>query len=121
MKIESHEKKAFIYVSLIFLFLSFILYLNEPSLSGNKLGFVSSSQNIDLKDIAGRVETDRKISINDAYWYELIDVPGIGETLASRIVEYRDVNGKFKDITSLLNVEGIGPKKLEKIKGRLKL
>lgn len=55
------------------------------------------------------------IDLNTADLYALSALPGIGETLAGRILEYRDLNGAFSRPEELLNVEGIGPGKLEAI------
>ena len=46
---------------------------------------------------------------------ELQTLPGIGETLADRILSYRAANGAFTDIRQLMEVEGIGEKKFEAI------
>ena len=53
------------------------------------------------------------LDINSATAAQLDFLPGIGEAIARRIVEYRDSNGPFREVTDLLNVEGIGPSKLE--------
>lgn len=42
-------------------------------------------------------------------------LPGIGEVLARRILAYRDQNGSFSTVEELLNVDGIGKKRLEEI------
>ena len=42
-------------------------------------------------------------------------LPGIGEVLAERIVAYREENGNFSSPEELLNVEGVGKKRLEEI------
>ena len=42
-------------------------------------------------------------------------LPGIGPLLAGRIVAYREENGPFEIPGELMNVEGIGEKKLEEI------
>lgn len=55
------------------------------------------------------------ISINQAEKEAFMALPGIGEVLAERIVAYRDENGRFDAPEELLNVEGIGQKRLEEI------
>lgn len=57
-----------------------------------------------------------RININKADTDQLCELPGVGESLASRIVTYREENGKFKSIEDLKNVSGIGEKKFESLK-----
>ena len=57
-----------------------------------------------------------KININTADIGKLCELPGVGESLASRIVLYREENGKFKSIDDLKNVSGIGEKKFESLR-----
>lgn len=54
--------------------------------------------------------------INRAEWTELSELPGIGETLAKRIVEDRTTHGPFRQLDELRRVRGIGPKLLERIR-----
>lgn len=56
-----------------------------------------------------------KININTASKETLSTLNGIGESIASRIIDYREKNGNFEDIHDLLNVSGIGKKKFENI------
>ena len=56
---------------------------------------------------------ENKININHASAEELLALNGIGEVIAGRIVEFRANNGLFTKPEDLLNVSGIGPKKLE--------
>lgn len=56
-----------------------------------------------------------KVNINTASKEEIMTLPGIGEVLATRIVEYRE-NNKFTTIEDIKNVSGIGSKKFEGIK-----
>ena len=68
--------------------------------------------------------TNRKnsiININVATEIELEELPGIGASIASRIVEYRNNKGKFKNIEDIKNVTGIGDNKFEKIKDLIKV
>lgn len=56
------------------------------------------------------------LDINSATPDELMQINGIGTVIANRIVEYRNKYGYFYDIDELLNVEGIGEKKLSDLK-----
>jgi competence protein ComEA len=67
----------------------------------------------------GEQQSPQKIDINRAEPWLLEALPGIGETLAQRIVDYRSENGPFKRIEDLLKVSGIGPATFENIKDRI--
>jgi comEA protein len=56
------------------------------------------------------------VDINHANLEELVELPGIGRELAMRIIEYRTTHGPFKQINELIDVKGIGEKKLEMLK-----
>ena len=63
-----------------------------------------------------------KININTANAEQLASVmTGIGESKAKAIVDYRSTHGKFQSIDSLVNVDGIGEKTVEKNKDKLTL
>lgn len=66
-------------------------------------------------------EVAAKISINHAWKEELQLLPGIGPTLADRIVTYREKHGEFKDLKELKNIKGIGDKVFEQINPFVKL
>ena len=51
-----------------------------------------------------------KINLNKATAAELIQLKGIGQKYAEKIVEFREKNGPFKKTEDLMNVPGIGPK-----------
>jgi len=59
----------------------------------------------------------QKIDLNRADPWLLEALPGIGETRAQAIVDYRNEAGPFKRIEDLLKVEGIGQETLEQIRG----
>lgn len=61
------------------------------------------------------------IDVNNAGVDALIQLPGIGVTLAQRIVDFRDTHGPFDDLTTLLRIKGIGPKRFARIQPRLYL
>ena len=55
------------------------------------------------------------LNINTATAQQLEALPGIGPTYAQRIIDYRDANGPFTAVSQLLNVSGIGEKRLAAI------
>lgn len=61
------------------------------------------------------------VNINKADETELQSLNGIGESLATSIVQYRKENGKFETIEDLKNVPGIGDSKFENIKEYIKV
>ena len=61
----------------------------------------------------------QKININTAEAWLLEALPGIGTTLAQRIIEYRENEGFFQSIDELIGVNGIGTITLEKIDDKI--
>lgn len=57
-----------------------------------------------------------QLDVNEADWPEWSLLPNIGETLARRIVDFRDRRGPFRQHDELLQVKGIGPRTLESIR-----
>jgi len=71
-----------------------------------------------------KIETQNpssEVSLNTASKEELTALPGIGESKADDIINYRNSNGGFKDIEELKNIKGIGDAIFDKIKDRLTL
>ena len=59
------------------------------------------------------------LDLNRATNGELAQLPGIGEELARRIVEYREANGPFESVEELMEVSGIGEGKFAGLEGRI--
>lgn len=59
------------------------------------------------------------VNINTASATEIATLPGIGDKMAARIVEYRQKNGPFKKLEELMNVQGIGEKNFLKLRPQL--
>ena len=69
-------------------------------------------------DLFNEVKSDagpKLVNINTSGREELMTLPGIGETMAGNIIRYREKK-PFTDITEIMNVEGIGQAKFDKIK-----
>ncbi len=62
-----------------------------------------------------------KINLNEASGTDLAFLPGIGPTLAQRIVEHREEIGGFEILSQLKEVPGIGEMRFEKIKNKINL
>ncbi|NJD68540.1 MAG: hypothetical protein C3F12_03000 [Candidatus Methylomirabilota bacterium] len=56
-----------------------------------------------------------RVDVNHAGSAALQTLPGIGPTLAGRIITHRKAYGPFANARELLEVDGIGPKRLDKI------
>ncbi|MCK9268548.1 MAG: helix-hairpin-helix domain-containing protein [Alkaliphilus sp.] len=67
----------------------------------------------------GTIENTNLININRANIIELKELPGIGDVLAGRIIEYRNEKGGFKSIEEIKNVSGIGDKRFSDIKDKV--
>ncbi|WP_285704289.1 ComEA family DNA-binding protein [Microtetraspora sp. NBRC 16547] len=61
----------------------------------------------------------RTLSLNSATFDQLQDLPGVGQVLAQRIIEYRNAHGGFQSIEQLQDVSGIGPQRFADLKGRV--
>lgn len=81
-----------------------ILIINYPELQGS------------LTDETSTEKEDERVNINTASKDRLEELPGVGDVLSQRIIDYRNENGEFKSIEGLLEVSGIGDKKFEDMK-----
>jgi competence ComEA-like helix-hairpin-helix protein len=71
-----------------------------------------------LAGVAGAEPTapPRAVNVNTATAEELEGLPGIGESRARAILEARKARGGFKTVDELVDVKGIGPSALEKLR-----
>lgn len=68
---------------------------------------------------AQRRGTDGRVNINHASRQELMELPGIGESKAERIIAYRQAHGDFTSCEEVMNVNGIGEAMYENIKDHI--
>lgn len=95
-----------------------ILFLISMALIGLGVSFLAKRCS-KVEAIAYVHQEIVKINLNQADKETLISVPGIGEKLAQRIIEYRQEYGDFNDINNLKKVRGITDYRLDKLKDYL--
>ncbi|MEO0100738.1 MAG: helix-hairpin-helix domain-containing protein [candidate division WOR-3 bacterium] len=80
---------------------------------------VLAKENRDTQEFI--TEREEKVDINKAPLKELVSLPGIGPVLAERIIEYRERHKGFKRKEEIMKVKGIGRKKYERIRDKIKV
>lgn len=65
--------------------------------------------------------SSQTLDLNRAAAAELERLPGVGPSLAARIIAYRDSAGGFRSIDQLVQVRGIGPVLLQRLKPLVRL
>ena len=94
-----------------------------PSIEEKEKGVVIEENENSKVVTSGNGESKKQeevlmVNINTASVEELQKLPGIGSSIATKIVTYRKENGKFNTIEDIQNVSGIGTSKFDKIKDK---
>lgn len=71
-------------------------------------------------DTPPTIEPRFTVNVNAAGADELATLPGLGATTAARIVEHRRLHGPFESLDDLLDVDGIGPATLDRLRPHLR-
>ena len=90
------------------------------ALAGYWLSHGGASGRLIEIDRAERQSAGFTVNVNQADWPELAQIPGVGETIARRIVAMRQERGPFADHDELRRVRGIGPRTLDRMKPYLR-
>ena len=108
--------------------LCIFLLLSSFVISYN-LFYVPKLPNLDVVKEEVEVKTEEKnnkeenqkklININSADEEDLKKIPGVGPSIAKRIIEYREQNGGFSSISEIMNVSGIGKSKFKAMKDNI--
>lgn len=95
---------------------------NASSASINLARILIDGEQIVVKSgVEHQQEMDSKISINESDADQLDQLPGVGPSIAGKIIDYRERNGLFRSLEQLTEVSGIGPKMLENIRDLVRL
>ena len=86
---------------------------NENTAITSEIGIENNSK---VDETKNKEASNQKVNINTATKEELDTLPGIGESTAQKIINYRRENGKFSSIEEIKEVNGIGESKYENIK-----
>jgi competence ComEA-like helix-hairpin-helix protein len=95
-----------------------VLFLSALAIAGLGINFLSKRFPA-AKAIACLNPDLGKVDINLADKRALVSIPGIGEKLAQRILDYRGQKSKFCDVEELKNIKGITGHRFEQIKDRV--
>jgi competence ComEA-like helix-hairpin-helix protein len=90
-----------------------VLFLVVIALSGSGLNFLSKKFS-PVRSMACVNPDLGKININTADKLTLKLIPGVGEKLAERILDYRKENQKFSELEELRKIKGFSNRTLEK-------
>jgi competence protein ComEA len=83
---------------------------------GEVAGRGSGGERYASRDAAPREERRERLDVNRATAVELEALPGIGPARAGAIVRWREAHGPFRKLEDLLDVPGIGPATLERLR-----
>lgn len=120
------EQKRDIVFSLLLVAVSSFLFFSLGLFAADKLGFVTEQViTIEYQETEPSETTTTAVNLlvnlNTATVEELMQIDGIGEKTAQKIINYRTEIGRYTFIEQLLDVEGVGEKKLESWKPYLTL
>jgi len=94
--------------------------MDRPTFSGLPLSEAGVEPEESVPDARPEIsQSGSSVNLNRATLEQLESLPGIGEKLARRILDYRRENGPFASSDELMNVTGIGQKKFDTMKSRI--
>ena len=99
------------------------IYIPSVDDKEEKMYILEGSGDTEIVTSSGSVQNKKEeklmVNINTANAIELSQLPGIGNSTAYKIINYRNENGNFKTIDDIKNVSGIGEAKFNKIKDNI--
>lgn len=97
------------------------LNLAAPLADGERILVPRRGETVSTAGPGGAEGSSTKVNLNTATAEELDKLPGIGPATAEAIIRYRETRGRFRSVTELLEVRGIGEAKLEQLRPLVKV
>lgn len=95
--------------------------LAEKLRDGSKVYIPNKDDKVNIKSLSSSSsDSEVIVDLNTGSKEELMKLPSVGEKTADSIIKYREEN-EFEDFNDLLNVPGIGKKKLDSFKGMISI
>jgi competence ComEA-like helix-hairpin-helix protein len=95
-----------------------VLFIMVVFLAGTAINYLGK-QSVRIRAVFRFDPSYGKIDINCADKEMLKDIPGIGDTLAQRIIDFRAENGRYTQIEELRKVKGLNGSRYDRIKGTI--
>lgn len=76
---------------------------------------------LDSAFFENKEDSDGKVNINTADMDKLMTLPGVGQSKAKQIIEYRETKGSFSSIEEIMEIQGIKEGVFNKIKENIKV
>jgi len=93
----------------------------RPAQMGSSIVSDPAASNVGLSSTETPSGADTLIDLNNATAVELEALPGVGPVTAAAIVAWREANGRFAGVDQLGDVDGIGPARLNKLRGHVRV
>lgn len=121
MKLKKAERWV-LAATLLFLALSLGFHLGQrrsPAAFSVRTAAEAPAATPELRAALPEPEAEETVNLNTADALRLCTLPGIGTTLAERIIAYREENGPFERIEDITKVSGIGSSTFDKLRSRI--
>lgn len=96
----------------------YIPSIHDPKESEQREEYITSEAGQEVIKEGESTKTNL-VNINTAKQTELETIPGVGPSTATKIIEFREKNGKFQTIEDIKNVNGIGEAKFNNMKDKI--